>query len=1118
MNFEDIQCYNENKILNIKIVKKTLELKEQLINFKRRGKNYYFNPMSDLANEYKLDLDNDTEAFIDKLIDKSLNYLAKLENSETVSVITFNFMTKKLNLPFLLEDDFLGKKFKIDKVVKDLKKKYLLEKNKNNSIAILGIKISSESEYLLLGKESSLIINKTKKDYFLQQIKKQDGLEIIENKKIEEEVFSILKESVINSKELKNYQFFIIEGQIEFYDNSKNFRMTTQDKIVMEEIKNDPTSYLNLWNTYADFEKKISLKKVEDSGYFEIKSYKESKYKGKKVVEIILDRSEMFKEGDTLRVVDTNPQSLFENGYTVENENEFFSKNSYDCDVVVDKNSSNEIITILYSKYLDMKKAKYLFFSLKGNDAVFRRRERARDLISSNASGMPSLNLLIEGKLSAEKKYRKKYEALSLQTKKSLFSKYDPTPNQREAIEIALNTPDIALIQGPPGTGKTTIITAILQRLSELKKEVGNISGRNILTSFQHDAVTNATARIKILGLPAEKYGQKSGTDGQVLNNIFKQYISETLKKFYDENPELKELHEERELLELYATYSNLEFSPEKNQIKNLLKNIKKFAQNYGFLEILENIKQIEDELIFINKDYLLINKSPILKLPISEKMLNDNGRYFIKKSIDILEKGIANGELFKADFQLEIKFLKICLESEIIDFKRVKRCKTMIISKLTPVEDIYITSKSNKKIDEIFQKINNQIQEIKSTSKDNKERLKLKYIDELENNPLRVRDTLRSYITTFAATCQQTQGKAIREAKNREKVKINKNLKLEDYEKYENVLVDEAARSNPPDLLIPMSVATERIILVGDHKQLPHIVDENILEIMKNEENSVVDTMQSSEILKTSMFEVLSEKCKELEKADGIKRMVMLNTQYRMHPLMGEFISRHFYNNDLQSKLGADKFETKLKGLEGIALGWMDIPYSEENKEQNRNRSKYRSIEAKEIAKFIYKHIDSEEAKGKNFGVITFYSEQREEIFKELANPENRFHENQRLAVIKDGKRYKIADYYAISEEKGITEKLRVGSVDAFQGMEFNFVCLSMVRSNKNSNIIDKFGFLINPNRLCVSMSRQKDLIIVFGDSKMLEGKHIKDIEALQDFLRMCKEEGKYGKYKSIL
>ena len=45
----------------------------------------------------------------------------------------------------------------------------------------------------------------------------------------------------------------------------------------------------------------------------------------------------------------------------------------------------------------------------------------------------------------------------------------------------------------------------------------------------------------------------------------------------------------------------------------------------------------------------------------------------------------------------------------------------------------------------------------------------------------------------------------------------------------FRTVIVDEAARSNPLDILIPMALAERRIILVGDHRQLPHILEPDI-------------------------------------------------------------------------------------------------------------------------------------------------------------------------------------------------------------------------------------------------------------------------------------------------
>lgn len=69
---------------------------------------------------------------------------------------------------------------------------------------------------------------------------------------------------------------------------------------------------------------------------------------------------------------------------------------------------------------------------------------------------------------------------LTKRVRKNIF-KNDLTENQKKAIEIALNTPDIAIIQGPPGTGKTTVINAICERLFEEYPKDKNIKGQILL-------------------------------------------------------------------------------------------------------------------------------------------------------------------------------------------------------------------------------------------------------------------------------------------------------------------------------------------------------------------------------------------------------------------------------------------------------------------------------------------------------------------------------------------------------------------------------------------------------------------------------------------------------------
>ena len=1113
MRFEELKGYIEQKVIDIDFIEKeNLNIKiDDLIVFLKNGASYYIKDVRDEKKEYfqiSLKKNND-RVFIDELIDRKKTYLAKLTDMKTIEVLVYNEEEMSINNFSILRNDYFKiKKNKNSKKYKELKKYIERDIEKNYVFKSQGMSyiFFGKEEYSLLGINSILTLERKEMSFI-----KDDKTEFIE-------AFSVVKEEKINNNSEKySYTIIKIKENIEFTEDILEYVEDMEIKARINQLKNDSSSYLKIWEKYADIEKKILRENLDT--YYKISDVK-VKSGETFLFEIQLNKKHSFKEGDTLIITKENPEILIEND-SDEVEKNFFKNLEY-VEVTIEKVPTNSSILISCNQEKDLEEEKdsYIFYSIKGDKTVNDRREKARELIANNKTPMRELNLIIEGKKVIKEKAGN-YEALSIQTKESLFPKYEPTENQKEAIQIALNTPDIAIIQGPPGTGKTTVITAILQRLSEERKEVGNISGNNLLTSFQHDAVNNALSRIKILGLPAEKYGIKAGMQEELVNKNFKNYMNKVINIYYEENPELKRESEEKELREIYNDYADrIRESLDEIEIKNLIRKLKSFSRKYQLTkEILEELERIEDDYRGVSRT-CFVDKSYFYKIPISENMLIDDGKYFIEKSIKIIEDAIKNNEIQASNFIKELEILKNSLIENKLNFYLLKECKISILSKLAPVEYPFMDKAFNQKIAEIFEKISSIINNIVRESKNFKERIKLKYLDELENNPLRVRDTIREYITTFGATCQQTQGKEILNAKKRTlENKVNNGKFYDETRTYENVLIDEAARSNPPDLLIPMSMAKRRIILVGDHKQLPHLIDENILEYLKDEEkkNGGKDVKSYiEEQIKESMFEYLKKSCEKLEKYDGIKRVIMLNRQYRMHPKMGAFVSKHFYEGKLENGLEEDKFDNRLKDLERKAFAWFDISNKYQEKKKNNN-SFYRNIEAKEIAKFIYKHIDSEEAKGKNFGIITFYSSQKDEIFKELANEENKAYKGQELIVIKDNN-YTINDKYKLSNEEGINEKIRIGSVDAFQGMEFNFVCLSMVRSNDEKNIRRKFGFLTNRNRLCVAMSRQKELLVVFGDSKMLEGEKHTDIEVLQEYLKMCKEDGEYGKFESIL
>ncbi len=122
-----------------------------------------------------------------------------------------------------------------------------------------------------------------------------------------------------------------------------------------------------------------------------------------------------------------------------------------------------------------------LFMSMGGDRTRLERRKKAQALIASAECPMPQLGLLIENKVVPERR-RRQAKPLSAAAREAFGG--EPTSRQVEALSVALNTPDIALIQGPPGTGKTRTIAALQARLSEIAEDANGVSGRYLLSQL----------------------------------------------------------------------------------------------------------------------------------------------------------------------------------------------------------------------------------------------------------------------------------------------------------------------------------------------------------------------------------------------------------------------------------------------------------------------------------------------------------------------------------------------------------------------------------------------------------------------------------------------------------
>lgn len=258
----------------------------------------------------------------------------------------------------------------------------------------------------------------------------------------------------------------------------------------------------------------------------------------------------------------------------------------------------------------------------------------------------------------------------------------------------------------------------------------------------------------------------------------------------------------------------------------------------------------------------------------------------------------------------------------------------------------------------------------------------------------------------------------------------------------FDVAIIDEVSKATPPELILPMLVA-KKVILVGDHKQLPPMIEENSLtEIAENLEISLDDLTH----LKQSLFGNLFNSTPRALRC-------MLTEQYRMRPEIMHAINQ-FYDHKLSG--GHDRSHNlTIPGIEpSTAIAWYKTPREDGYFEQPVVHSYTNPAEISVIEKLLQEmnrawlpYVKNGIAP-KQVGLITFYTAQLREF-------RQRFSGNLFPAL-----------------------SLRIGTVDRFQGMERDVVIVSLVRNNPRRNI----GFAKEPERINVAFSRAKELLVIVG------------------------------------
>lgn len=1119
MHISDIR--NTKKELLELIVKDKFKLKERvhfsLINLNNQ---YYLQTGSDALCQIEA-ADSKNQDKLSLLLSRNLPYI--------IDVVSYNDQKKKVYIEVYSFPRMLPIDFDIliqDNIIQACQKN---DKKLDNKELCLGwLKrdtiISFDKEqtgYLFIGLPS--VIDNEKPNFDNLVIRGRSTLICVSKKKDANDNYYFSADKLSKDLKVDNFVFYPAYGVHNYVDNTQATVIKQETLAILAEIGSSLEGYLNTWQEYGKVEQQFVFNKAKRAGllYFDFVQASSRGYKLNISPQDKAKISNFIEEcksaSSSVEISPILPEFLLAEKPSIEDYTDFkkeSKKNGFFIEATISNNFKNDSIDIEIKQELETEfKSGYVYLGLNGDMNRFSRREESRNLILQGLCPMPHLAAILEGKSVTTSKPTN-HAAISPLVNSEIFTKNPPTVRQKEAIELALNTPDVCIIQGPPGTGKTTVITAILKRLNEMTGATGQIKGRNLISAYQHDAVQNAVERIEIYGLPAIKFGRKSteNTDNNIINSKINQWCDEILEKLEPAYQNIKSNYKFSDFYKLKEGYLLSPLTAE--QTAELLSQVVKLANGKISADTFKELERNRNELLLesasVNDSDRIELLKTIRRIPTCKAAFFDGGLNNIKTAAYRLE------EKFPDQFKEEIVKLKKFCTNQSSDDERtylyLKKIQKEILLKLIPKQIPFLKPKSRNSIEILLSKINDELSEYEKTLLNNEDKVLFDYYSTIEDNPFEVQEAIFEYTAVAGATCQQAVGGGINDFKSGKATDKKKRKNPV----YENVLIDEAARSNPLDLFIPMSLAEKRIIMVGDHRQLPHMVEEDILKELEgqlSEQENLEDLKDKiNRNIKESLFEHLFKGIKELEKKDGIKRTVTLDEQYRTHPVLGKFVSESFYEkngeSEIKSGLPAEFFKHNLPGIENKAVIWLDVPNSDGCEGKN-GTSRIRRSEAERIADHLSTMFQAPQSKGLNFGIITFYSAQVEEIKIALKNYGITHITDNGLEISDDFKTEKVG-------HKTI-EKLRIGTVDAFQGMEFDFVYLSMVRSNNLPDNSEKqkrskYGHLMSDNRLCVSMSRQKKALICVGDSGMLKSSNAKQaVGALFDYYKLCKES-EYG------
>ena len=279
----------------------------------------------------------------------------------------------------------------------------------------------------------------------------------------------------------------------------------------------------------------------------------------------------------------------------------------------------------------------------------------------------------------------------------------------------------------------------------------------------------------------------------------------------------------------------------------------------------------------------------------------------------------------------------------------------------------------------------------------------------------------------------------------------------------FDVAIIDEATQILEPQLLGILCArgedekdAIDKFVLIGDHKQLPAVVQQNAEQAAIYDESLLSIGLSN---LKDSLFERLYRNCTAACSSSAIHRSYdMLCRQGRMHPEVALFANRAFYGG----RLIPVGLPHQIEDSDTICrLAFYPSVPEKAGASAKINYSEARIVA--DLAVRIYEHHQSDFDESRTLGIITPYRSQIALIKKEI--------ESVGIPVL---------------------NRILVDTVERFQGSERDVIiysfCVNYPYQLKFlSNLTEEEGVLID-RKLNVALTRARKQMFITGVSELLE------------------------------